>query len=319
MNPVLGWGHFAPYHPSVRTSLLASRATVALGFALTLLASPLATAGKTRLNPEDAADQRAQIEGRLLSAAPRAAIDELERAAQEHGDPELFLSAARRARDEAAASRVPTLAARAEALALIAADIGVYLSDRRNYSATQWRPISSERAMELAREARILANEARALTAEIEAEIAAAEAEAARQRQDVDERRELAPGTGMIIGGSVALVLGAGGVGMFGAGLAMGSAQQREAEALAEGSLLPAELPLLDEIDRKGATANTIAIAGGAVAGVGIIVGAALIAVGVKKRKAAGPPADARARGQRLTASGWFHEHSAGLTLGGSF
>ena len=291
----------------------------AASVALSMLVATPALAAKGRLKPEEAQEQRSAIEGRTLSMDARAAVDELERAGQENGDPELFLSAAERAYDEAATSRNPILATRAEDLALTARDIGLYLSDEGNYSATSWRPITSERAGALASEAGALAGRARALAAEIEAEIAAAAA-AANVEEPVETKRELRPGTGLIIGGSVALVIGAGGVGMFSAGMALGAAAQRDAEALAEGELLPSELAELEEIDRRGATANTIAIAGGAVAGVGIIVGAALIAVGVKKRRAAGPPEDARLSPRpQVMVNGWFDRGGGGLSLRGSF
>ena len=109
------------------------------------------------------------------------------------------------------------------------------------------------------------------------------------------------------------------GIGMLTAGLVMGQSTQREAEAL----MLPAQLDELDTLDRKGATANAIAYAGGAVAGVGIIVGATLIAVGVERRKASPDSSAAlpswRSAGATLLVDGWFDRDGGGLVLRGRF
>jgi outer membrane murein-binding lipoprotein Lpp len=283
--------------------------TAVLALALLLLPGVALAKG---LSPEAAAAKRAELEAER-STSPRAAIEQLGNWGDEFGDPELFLSAATLAHDEAASSRDLDLAIRASELASTAADIGLYLADQRNYDATDWRPVTRERADELASEAQALARRSDELAKDIEAERAAAEAEAKRKRDaPVDEPRERRPGTGLIAGGSVALVIGAGGIGMLTAGLVMGQSSQREAEAL----MLPAQLDELDTLDRKGATANAIAYAGGAVAGVGIIVGATLIAVGVKRRKAS---PDASAARPTLLVDGWFDRDGGGLVLRGRF
>ena len=263
-------------------------------------------------SPEDAAAKRAQIEAGLAED-PQIAVAALRSAGEEFGDPELFLLAATRARDEAQSSRDAALALQAESLALTAQDIGSHLADSDNYDATDWRPVSRERAPELAAEAGDLADQAHALAEEIEAEQAAAAAAAERARLaalEEEPKPGLKPGTGLVIGGSAALVLGAGGIGLLGAGIAMGQARQREAEALD----LPAEIARLEELDRQGATSNTLAIVGGVVAGVGVGVGVALIVLGVKKRKASGGTGE-----QAMTMGGWFSSDGAGLALQGSF
>ncbi|PRQ02334.1 hypothetical protein ENSA5_24250 [Enhygromyxa salina] len=271
---------------------------------------------KGGLKPDDAADQREQIQAGLASD-PHLAIAELRAHGEELGDPELFLIGARLGRDEASSSRDADLASTAAELALIAHDIGRYLADETNYKATDWRPVTSERAAEVAAEAEAIADECVALAEEIEAEraAAAAEAERARLAELEDNNKTRKPGTGLIAGGSVALVIGASGLGMLGAGLSMGQGLQGKAEALA----LPAERDRLDELDRQGANANALAYAGGAVAAVGIAVGVALVVVGVKKRKAAGPSAEAGLGSQHLLVGGWLNDESAGLALQGRF
>lgn len=285
---------------------------VVLALALALVPSAALAKG---LSPEAAAAKRTELEAER-SDNPRTAIEQLGNWGDEHGDPELFLSAATLAHDEAASSRDLDLAVLASQLAATAADIGLYLADTRNYEATDWRPVTRERAGELASEAQALAERSIELAEEIEAERAAAAAKAKGKRnQDApaDERRARRPGTGLIAGGSVALVIGAGGIGMLTAGLVTGQANQRDAEAL----MLPAQLDELEAIDRRGATSNALAYAGGAVAGVGIIVGATLIAIGVKRRKA-GPPGANAAR-PTLLVDGWLDRYGGGLVLRGRF
>lgn len=244
---------------------------------------------------------------------PRGSVEELTRSGEEQGNPELFLQAATAAFDQAKASRDLELAQIAAARAMVALDIGLYLADERNYNATDWHPVTRERAAEVTIEAGLLVDEAEQLAETIIAERAAAEAEARRAAElaaaeQAEPQRK--PGTGLIAGGAVALTLGAGGLGMVGAGLAIGQARQRDAEAL----VLPDQLDQLDELDRQGAQANTITYAGIGVATVGLAVGVALIVVGTKKRKAAGP-----ARETALRVGGWFERDAAGLTVGGRF
>ena len=297
--------------------MIATMRTVALALALVLV--PGVAFGKG-LSPDAAAAKRMELEAER-SASPRVAIEQLGSWADEHGDPELFLSAATLAHDEAKSSRDLELAQLAITLALTTADISFYLADERNYNATDWRPVTRERAGQIILQAQILADSSRDLVREIEAERAAAAAEAERLRLAALEppKKERRPGTGLIIGGSVALVFSAVGVGMLTGGLVTGQAHQNEAEAL----ILPAELDQLDEIDRKGATSNALAGAGGAVAGVGIAVGVALIVVGVKRRNA--EPSENSAEDsaawyrENLLVDGWFDRNGGGLSLRGRF
>ena len=284
---------------------------IAVALALTLIAGPVAAKG---LKPDDAAEARASVQAGL-PADPRLAVDALRLEAEMRGDPELFLLAAQSARDLAAQERNPEMAAVAQQLALTARDIGSYLGQDENFDATDWRPVTRERAQAISLEAGTVATQARSLIDEIEAE-RAADAEAARLAAlegDEEERAGMRPGTGLIAGGSAALVLGVGGVALLATGLSMGSSAQREAESLS----LPAELDRLAELDSKGSTGNVLAFVGGAVAGVGVAVGVALIVVGVKKRKAAGPEPEAGLAGVRV--GGWALRDSAGLTLSGNF
>ncbi len=288
----------------------------ALGLVLAL--APGVTLGKGKsLDPEEAEAKRAE----LLAAQPdepRAAIDRLVDAGEELGDPELLLLAAQQASAEADRARDDALAREAATLALIARDISLHLADERNFSVTSWRPVTRERAASLAVQAETLAGEAEQLAETIVAERAAAEEEARRAAaagaEDDKPKRERKPGTGLIAGGAAMLAVGAGGIGMIGAGVALGQSAQRDAEAL----VLPQEIGQLDAIDARGARANAISFVGVGVATVGVAVGTALIIIGVNKRKAGSAPGST-ARVQNLHVGGWLDRQSAGAAVGGRF
>lgn len=276
---------------------------VVLALSLSLPA-PMAWAGIT---PEQARERRDEVQGEASSLAAAAAVELLRREAEEQGDPELFLSASERLRQQAEAEHDETLARDAAELAAIARDIALYLADERRFAATDWQIVTRERASELADEA----EQAMTNASELADAIVAAKAAESAAPAPVDEapQRERKPGTGLIAGGAAALTLGVGGLAMIGAGVGIGAGAQKEAESLA----LPAEQARLDELDRKGAQANLISYVGIAVAGVGLATGIALIVVGTKKR---GESDDARAS---LRATPWFGRESAGLAIGGRF
>lgn len=289
--------------------MIGAMRTIALALALVLVPS---TAFGKGLSPDAAAAKRAELEAER-SSSPRVAIEQLGNWADELGDPELFLSAATLAHDEAKSSRDLELAQLAVTLALTTGDISSYLADERNYDATDWRPVTRDRAAQITLQAQVLADSSRDLIREIEAERAAAEAEAERLRlAALEQPRERRPGTGMIVGGSIALGFAAAGIGLLTAGLVTGQAHQREADALS----LPAELDQLEQIDRMGATSNALAYVGGAVAGVGVAVGIALLVVGAKRRKA---EPSATAASQHLLVDGWLDRNGGGLSLRGRF
>jgi hypothetical protein len=276
------------------------------------LPAPALAAG---LSPEQAEQRRVEIQAETDSMDKPAAVEKLRREAEELGDPELFLSASELQREHAEAEANEDLARDAAALADIARDIGLYLADERRFNATDWRPVTREQAQALADRAELAAEQARELAATIVAEREAAAAEDAVVEEPKDERkrREMKPGTGLIAGGAAMLTIGVGGIAMIGAGLAMGAARQREAEALD----LPAEQAQLAALDRQGAQANLISYIGIAVAGVGLTAGIALIVVGVKKRKQAGGASESESAS--LRAVPWFDHEGAGLSVGGRF
>lgn len=277
--------------------------TIALALSLSLPA-PTAWAGIT---PEQAQQQRDEVQGEASSLAAAAAVELLQREAEERGDPELFLSASERLRQRAEVEADEDLAHAAGRLASTARDIALYLADERRFAATDWQVVTRERASELADEA----EQAMTKANELADAIVAAKATESAEPSPVDDEPERTrkPGTALIAGGAAALTIGVGGLAMIGAGMGIGGNAQKEAESLD----LPAEQARLDELDRKGAQANLITYVGIAVAGVGLASGIALIAVGVKKR---GRSDDARAS---LRAAPWFGREAAGLAIGGRF
>jgi hypothetical protein len=276
-----------------------------------VLPAPARAAG---LSPEQAEQRRAEVRAETDSLAKPAAAEQLRREAEELGDPDLFLAASDLLREQAEADADEDLAREAAALADTARDIALYLADERRFAATDWRPVTREQAGTLADRAEQAGERARELAATIVAEREAAEREASESEAPSDDRdrkkRERKPGTGLIAGGAAMLTLGAGGLAMIGAGLAMGASRQREAESLD----LPAEQARLDELDRQGKQSNLIAYVGIAVAGVGLATGIALVVVGAKQRKRAGGDESAS-----LRAAPWFGREGGGLSIAGRF
>lgn len=129
--------------------------------------------------------------------------------------------------------------------------------------------------------------------AKIEAELqAVAEREAAEraanQPSPPEPEPRLAPGAGLIIGGSVALGLGVGGLGVMVTGMVLGSQND-------DVSDLPTiDLETRAERFRTGRLGNALAIAGGVGGSVLVAAGVALIVVGLKKKRAAGEHESAR-------------------------
>ncbi len=121
----------------------------------------------------------------------------------------------------------------------------------------------------------------------------------------------------LLISGSVSLSLGVAALGVMGSGLSLGVAAEREgerlvAEGLAAGNTGIGLTDALADTRRRGAQANTMAIAGGVVAGVLLTTGATLIGLSTTNRIrritdtvrfAAGPSG---ARGVSVSLSGRF-------------
>jgi hypothetical protein len=237
------------------------------------------------ITPESANDARFGIEqqGQQLSAS-----GEHQRAAElywqkgiELKDPVLIIDAGEAWREHARSQRSIEAAQTAITQIQVALDMLYFLRDGATSSA--WQPVAPEHVGRLIERAQTVVSDAQALIAEIEEEQRrAAEAAAAPVEEPQKKRGPAKPGTGLIIGGSAALVVGLGGAGLAAAGLALGAQAQSEVED-----------PLVYEpehsaAEARGRSANVLAGVGMGVGAVGVGVGVALIVLGVKKRQQAG-------------------------------
>ncbi len=199
---------------------------------------------------------------------------------------------------------------------MVAVDIAAFYEAVDAGEATStWLVIDPATASTLRSEAEAQIEEAEALIEEIEAEQAAAEeesvADASEPKKKKKKRDKAKPGTGMLIGGSVAAAIGAGGVGLAVVGLTRSQSAQSEVETLGGN---PENQARIDELDEEGARANLLGWVGTGVAVAGLAIGVPLIIIGAKKRKAAGPSSNASVRVAPLVAG-----RVQGVALSGRF
>lgn len=196
-------------------------------------------------------------------------------------DPVLIVDAGESWREHARSQRSIEAAQTAIVQASVALDMLYFLRDGATSSA--WQPVAPHHVARLIDRAQSVVDDAQALIAELEAEQQRAAAAASAPAEQPRKRGPAKPGTGLMIGGSAALVIGLGGAGLAGAGLVLGAQAQTDVED-----------PLVYEpehsaAEARGRTANVLAGVGIGVGAVGIAVGVALIVRGVKQRKQAGP------------------------------
>jgi hypothetical protein len=258
------------------------------------------------ITPASAAGARFSIEqqGQQLSAA--GAHDQAAQLYWQKGvelkDPLLIVQAAEAWREHARKQRSIDAANSAIATVQVALDMLYFLRD--SATSADWQPIEPAQVHMIIGRGEVVISEANALIAEIEDEIR-------RANEPPPEPKGPKPGTGLIAGGSVMIVVGLGGAGLGVAGLFMGAAAQRDVE-----DPLVYE-PEHSEAEARGRRSNVFAGVGLALAGVGVGVGAALIALGVKKRKLAGGAATEPEPSAMIVPS--FSGSGAGLSLVGRF
>ncbi len=260
---------------------------------------------ENKLTAAQAAEARAPIKERAegMSESPGAAGSMLAEEARKLGDPVLFIEAADAYRAAGAAEREIEPVESAIGEAKIALDILYFLQDPR--ADPNWEIVAEVEVTDLISRAKTLIDDSETLIEEIEAE------KAPPPPPETEDEKTPRPkdGRGFIAAGSLLTVVGVGGLGMMGAGLAMGSAAQKEVEdPTVTGDAF-------DEADAKGKRANVISYAGIGVAAVGLISGVALLAIGVKKRKAYRADNDETA--VRLTPA--IGPAMTGLSLSGRF
>jgi len=231
-----------------------------------------------KLTAAQAEEARTPIQERAgeMSESPDAAGSMLAEEARTLGDPILFIEAGDAFKAAGAEEREVRLAERAIEEAKLALDILYFLEDPR--ADPNWEIVASTDVTDLISRAQTLIDDSETLIEEIEAE------QAPDEEEQVEEKKKRTPmprdGRFFIGAGSLMTVVGIGGVGMLGAGLSMGSSAQKTVE---DPEVTGDEF---DEADAKGKRANVISYAGIGVAAVGLISGAALLVIGVKKRKA---------------------------------
>ncbi len=248
-----------------------------LGMALSSLPS-LVRASPPEVTPESTSSARFSIEQdgqKLIGAGDLQEASDLYWAKGfELRDPVLILLAAEALRD--LADRDRSIPAGQEALERlrIAYDMLYYLRD--SATSASWQPITSAQVSTVIERADRVLAEVQALISAIEQEASAAEV---APEPTKNQRGKAKPGTWMIVGGAALTVVGLGAAGLGAAGLSIGAAAQQDVED-----------PLVYEqehraAEQRGRQGNVLAGVGFAIAGVGIIAGATLIVLGLKKRK----------------------------------
>lgn len=263
---------------SLRPGLRVAAALVAITLPITALPVPALAADVT---PASAASARKPVQDRakqLMTSDAGEAAEYLSKEARQSGDPVLFLDAAEAYKTDGVATRDKAALQAAVEHASIGLDIANFQTDARCDPGWQHLDVA-DFDRELARGKKLIADSEKAID-ELDKP-----AEAPPPAEEPKERRR-APrdGRGLIAGGSLLTLVGVGGLGMIGAGLAIGSKAQKDVEALN-----PSDIDYdsqVVELDKKGKSANMITYIGIPVAAVGLAAGIALIAVGVKKRKA---------------------------------
>ena len=263
------------------------------------------------MTPAQAASSRKPTQDRakaLLSSDPGEAADILSSDAKKSQDPVLYIDAAEAYKAAGVADRDKAAVEAAIEHASIGLDILHFQQDPR--CDPQWQHVgSTEFDREISRARKVIADSEQALR-DLDKPV-----EEAPPPPDDTDKKTPRDGRGLIAAGSLLTVVGVGGLGMIGAGIALSAKAQKEVEAL-DPSSLTYDQDVYD-LDKKGKGANVIAYAGIGVAAVGLIAGATLLALGVKKRKKyrSENPSDETA----LHVAPALGRGFAGLSLGGRF
>ena len=295
----------------LRPALRVAAALVAITLPITALPAPALAAGPD-VTPAQATSARKSVQARgkqLMASDAGEAAEYLSGEAKKTHDPVLYFDAAEAYKADGAASRDKAALQTAIELASIGLDIAHFQQDPR--CDPDWQHLDAGEAdREIARGKQIVEDSEKAL-ADLDKPV-----EAPPPAEEPKERKKTPrDGRGLIAGGSLLTVVGVGGLGMIGAGLALGAGAQKDVEALD-----PSDIDYdsqVDELDDMGRSANLIAYVGIPVAAVGLAAGIALLAVGVKKRKKY--RAEHGADETALHVAPALGRGFAGLTLGGRF
>ncbi|MEZ4383786.1 MAG: hypothetical protein R3A79_20810 [Nannocystaceae bacterium] len=233
---------------------------------------------ENKLSAAQAEEARAAVKVRgmgMIDDDPGSAASLYAEEARKLGDPVLFIEAAEayKAQGDKAREVEPVESGIEEAR--IALDILYFLQDPR--ADSNWEIVAESEISGLIDRAKTHLDESEALIEAIEAEKAPPPPPEGEGKQKTPRPKD---GRGFIAAGSLLTAVGVGGLGMMGAGIAMGVDAQKQVE---DPTVTGQDF---DDADAKGKKANILSYAGIGVGAVGIISGVALIAIGVKKRKA---------------------------------
>ena len=244
---------------------------------LTVIATPNLAAASSPSSPDDAAAARAEVIEAVDALPRRAGAARLATEGYRLKDPLLLIESAERTLELSAQTTDERPLQTAAGHLTVALDMLYFLQGERARNA--WRPVSKEalkpavaRALEVERqvEARIDA----IITAREAALLAAA------------NPPPTATGKGRITGGAVMLTVGISGAAAGLTGLFLGrQAQQKIDDPQIYGTTW-------DEWDRRGRTANVVAIAGAGAAALGLAVGIPLLVSGKRAAARANKPSD---------------------------
>jgi hypothetical protein len=233
---------------------------------------------ENKLTAEQAEEARAAVKVRgmgLVDDDPGAAASLYAEEARKLGDPVLFIEAAEAYKAEGDKEREIEPVESGMEEARIALDILYFLQDPR--ADQNWEIVAESEISGLIDLAKGHLDASETLIEEIEAEKAPPPPPEGEGKEKTPRPKD---GRGFIAAGSLLTAVGVGGLGMMGAGIAMGvDAQEQVEDPTVTGEAF-------NEADAKGKKANIISYAGIGVGAVGLIGGVALLVIGVKKRKA---------------------------------
>ena len=255
--------------------------------------APLALFADGKVTASQATSARKPIQERAAglrkAGNAESAAEALSEEAGKRSDPVLYIDSAEAYAAAGIEGKSKSNLASAIERASIGLDILYFLQDPR--ADPDWQVVDSgDVSAEIRRGEKVIeeAEEAEEAMTNLEKKV---EASAPPEAEEKTKRKK-APkdGRGLIAAGSVLTLVGVGGIGLMGFGLASAAGAQKDIDALAEqvknSEIDQATFDMQSpDIDAKGKLGNTLTYAGAAVGAVGLAAGIALLVVGVKKRK----------------------------------
>lgn len=264
--------------------------------ALPAQAAPLAPLGSMALLADVTAAQASsarkpiqeRAQGLLKAGNAESAAELLSEEAGKKSDPILYLDAAEAFKAAGVEDRSKSNLESAIERASIGLDILNFLQDPR--ADPSWQVVESgDISDEISRGEKIIAATEQAI-ADLDKKVDTAVETDGDDKPKKTRKKAPKDGRGFIAVGSVLTLVGVGGIGMMGFGLASSAGAQKDIDALAK-QLKDSTIDMAtfdmkrEDIDAKGKRGNTLTYAGAAMGAVGLAAGIALIVVGVKKRK----------------------------------